>query len=159
MIRGIHHVAVNTTNLDRLYRFYVEVIGFQPTIDEFRWKDNPAIDRIIGLRGSAARTRMLKAGNCYFELFEYTAPPPRSAAPLRPCDLGYTHFSLDVTDIEAEHRRLVAAGMEFFDEQLGGGGEIIALYGKDPDGNIIEIQQTTPDHGFSMARLDVVRFS
>ena len=153
MIRGIHHVAVNTADLDRLYDFYVNVIGFQPTIEEFRWRDNAAVDRMIGLEHSAARTRMLKAGNCYFELFEYSAPAARAARPLRPCDHGYTHFSLDVTDILVEHARLVAAGMEFFDEQVGGGGELLALYGKDPDGNIIEIQQTAPEHGFSMARL------
>lgn len=158
MIRGIHHIAVNTANLDRLYRFYVEVIGFTPTIDEFRWQDDPSIDRMIGLPHSAARTRMLKAGNCYFELFEYSAPAARTATPLRPCDRGYTHFSLDVTDIESEHRRLVAAGMEFFDERIGGSGALMALYGKDPDGNIIEIQQTSPEHGFSMAQLDAVKF-
>ena len=158
MIRGIHHVAVNTADLDRLYRFYVDVIGFKPTIDEYRWKNEPEIDRLIGLKHSVARTRMLKAGNCYFELFEYEAPAARDTAPLRPCDHGYTHFSLDVTDIEAEHKRLVAAGMEFFDERLGGGGDLIALYGKDPDGNIIEIQQTSPEHGFSMAQLEAVKF-
>lgn len=70
MIRGIHHIAVNTADLDRLFRFYVDVLGFQPTIEEFRWKDEPTIDRMIGLEYCAARTRMLKAGNCYFELFE-----------------------------------------------------------------------------------------
>lgn len=48
--------------------------------------------------------------------------------------------------------------MEFFDERVGGGGELMALYGRDPDGNIIEIQRTSPERGFSMAQLKAVKF-
>jgi catechol 2,3-dioxygenase-like lactoylglutathione lyase family enzyme len=123
------------------------------------WRDNPVIDRVIGLEGSAARTVMLKAGNCYLEVFEYAQPAARDGAPLRPCDRGYTHFALDVTDIEQEYDRLAAAGMEFMHDRPGDFGDIKAVYGKDPDGNIIEIQQTTREQAFSLARLGTVSFA
>ena len=56
---------------------------------------------------------MLRAGTCYLEMFEFTAPPPASDKPLRPNDKGYTHFCVDCTDIEMEYDRLRGLGMTF----------------------------------------------
>ncbi|MFV3073523.1 VOC family protein [Niveispirillum fermenti] len=153
MIRGIHHIALNTPNFDRMLVFYRDVLGFVPAIDQVRWADAELADRAVGLKGSAARTVMLRAGNCYLELFEYSAPAARSGEPLRPCDHGYTHFCLDVTDIQAEYARLSSAGMRFAHEEPCDFGNLRAVYGKDPDGNIVEIQETDPDHPFALERL------
>lgn len=158
MIHGVHHVAVSTANLDRLLDFYVNVIGFTPADEEMRWRGDSKIDAVIGLKGSAARTRLLRAGNCYIELFQYADPPPREAQPLRPCDRGYTHLALEVTDIQAEFRRLTAAGMKFVDDHLGDFGDIVTLYGHDPDGNIIELQQLSPKLPISIVKLGTVKF-
>lgn len=154
MIRGIHHIAVHTHDLERLLAFYRDVLGFQPVTNMFSWSDNPRFDQTIGVPGSAAKTRMLKAGNCYLEIFQYEAPPARDAPPLRPNDRGYTHFALDVTDIDTEFRRLQDAGMVFAHVELMDTGDIKALYGKDPDGNVIEIQQVSRDHAFAFENLD-----
>lgn len=158
MIRGIHHVAVNTANFERMVDFYTRVLGFEPAVEEGGWANSGLIDGVIGLEASAARTIMLRAGNCYLEVFEYSAPEARVGAPLRPCDRGYTHFALDVTDIEQEYDRLAAAGMQFAQDRPGDFGDIKAVYGKDPDGNIIEIQQTTRDQAFAIGRLEAVKF-
>ncbi len=148
MIRGIHHVALNTANLERMLAFYRDVIGFE-VVAEVSWKDNAEIDSVVGLHGSAARQIMLRAGNAYLELFEYSSPAAREDAPLRPCDRGYTHFCLDVVDIDAEHARLTQAGMHF-QRKPGGFGEIRAVYGADPDGNVVEIQEiSNPEHAFA----------
>lgn len=157
MIRGIHHVALNTANFEEMYAFYKDVLGFEPAVDVGGWANEPRFDEVIGLKGSAARQCMFKAGNAYLELFEYSAPAAREGAPLRPCDHGYTHFALDVTDIEEEYERLSAAGMRFMCDRPGDFGDIKAVYGQDPDGNLIEIQQTTPDQAFAIQRLDKVR--
>jgi catechol 2,3-dioxygenase-like lactoylglutathione lyase family enzyme len=144
MIRGIHHTAICTPNLERQVAFYRDVVGFE-VVNEMTWERNELIDSIIGLKGSAARTVMMRAGNAYLEFFEYSAPAPREADPLRPCDRGYTHICLDVVDIKAEHERLTKAGMRF-NREPGGVSEIRAVYGWDLDGNIVEIQETTPTH-------------
>lgn len=154
MIRGIHHVAVHTHDLDRMLAFYRDVLGFVPVTEEFSWRDSPVFDAVIGVPGSAAKTRMLKAGNLYLEIFQYEAPAAREAEPLRPNDRGYTHFALDVTDIDNEFVRLQAAGMKFAHVELLDGGNIKAIYGKDPDGNIIEMQQVSADHEFAFEKLD-----
>ena len=151
MIRGLHHVAIHTPQLERMVEFYRDVIGFTE-ISRAEWSDNAFIDEIIGVPGSAARQVMLRAGNCHLELFEYTAPEPRSDRPLRPCDRGYTHLCLDVLGIEAEFDRLVAAGMKF-NRRPGDFGDLKAVYGRDPDGNVVEIQETSVDNVFAMERL------
>lgn len=145
MIRGIHHVAISTADLDRLADFYVNALGFE-VVMETSWRDRETVDRMIGLRGSAARQLMLKAGNAYVEMFEYESPTPRSAlADRNPADHGYTHFCIDVVDIDAEYERLSGLGMTFHgppptSEELGQ-SRLRAIYGRDPDGNIIELQE------------------
>ena len=68
-------------------------------------------------------------------------------------DHGYTHFCLDVQDIEAEYQRLSSHGMVFNCEPPDLGGAIRATYGRDPDGNVIEIQQINdPEHAFALDR-------
>jgi glyoxylase I family protein len=153
MIRGIHHIAMHTANFDRMVRFYSEAFGFQPVGPEYRWENNPAVDKTTGTKGSAARSLMLQAGNCYLEMFEYFAPKGRDASPLRPQDHGYTHFCVDVTDIAAEQQRLQDVGMTFVNPEPVDHGDIKAVYGRDIDGNLIEILETTPGVAFTLARL------
>jgi glyoxylase I family protein len=158
MIRGIHHVAVHTANFDLMVKFYREAFGFTPAIDEMGWKNDAKIDQAIGVEGSAVRTVMLKAGNCYLEVFEYFAPKGRNDAPLAPQDRGYTHFCVDTTDIAAEYKRLAALGMKFAHTEPLDFGQIKAVYGKDPEGRIIEIQQVAADFAFSIEQLGTVKF-
>ena len=159
MIRGIHHVALHTPNFDAMAKFYLDAFGFEPVVDEFRWGNSRVTDEALGVPNSAARTLMMKAGNCYIELFEYYSPPPRDAGPARPNDYGYTHFCVDVTDIEAECERLRGLGMTFPIDKTADFGPVQFVYGKDPDGNVIEIQQLDPDHDFAMERLERVDLS
>jgi glyoxylase I family protein len=159
MIRGIHHVALHTPNFDRMAKFYLEAFGFEPAVDEFRWSGHRPTDEAIDVPGSSARTLMMRAGNCYIELFEYFSPPSRDVGPARPNDHGYTHFCVDVTDIENEFDRLAGLGMTFPLPKPADFGTVQFIYGKDPDGNVIEIQQVDPDHPFAMERLEKVDLS
>lgn len=146
MIRGIHHVAISTADLDRLAAFYRDVMGFETATDEMGWpKGSTMIDEIVGLKGSSARQVMLKAGNVYLELFEYASPAAREGGPLRACDRGYTHICFDVTDIDEVYDRMRKAGVEFNVAPPHFEG-LRATYGRDPDGNIIEIQEVLDEN-------------
>ncbi len=141
MIRGIHHAAISTGDLDRALKFYRDLLGFEVAI-EFEWpKGTEFADSITGLKDSAARTAMLKAGNMMIEIFEYSSPTPKEGNPGRPvCDHGITHICVDVVDIDGEYERLKAAGMAFHcpPQDLG---IAKATYGRDPDGNVVELQE------------------
>jgi glyoxylase I family protein len=153
MIRGIHHIAVHVRDLERMIRFYRDAFGFEVVGEEFSWRDNTLLDQLLDVPGSAARGAMLRAGSCYMELFEFSAPQPVSTRPLRPFDKGYTHFCVDVTDIESEYQRLHALGMTFGHPHPVDAGHVKSVYGRDPEGNVIEIQETSTDCAFRIDRL------
>jgi catechol 2,3-dioxygenase-like lactoylglutathione lyase family enzyme len=146
MIRGIHHVAISTGDLERSLHFYRDLLGFEEA-ERFDWQAGTEMaDSITGLKDSAAKSVMLRAGNAYVELFEYQSPPPQPGDPERPvCDHGITHLCLDVTDIDALYERLVTAGMRFHCPPQDAGSGIRTTYGRDPDGNVVEIQQIEDD--------------
>ena len=153
MITGIHHVAVHVRDLDRMLKFYSDAFGFEIVGEEFTWSDNPTLDTILDVPGSAARGAMLRAGTCYLEMFQFSAPDPVSSRPLRPFDKGYTHFCVDVTDIEEEYKRLLGLGMTFGHSSPIDVGHVKSIYGRDPEGNVIEIQQAAPHCDFRLDRL------
>jgi glyoxylase I family protein len=147
MIRGIHHTAISTGNLDRMLAFYRDLLGFR-VVFEFGWPAGTEIaDRITGLQQSSARVVMLHTGNAIIELFEYASPTARPGDAQRPvCDHGITHICLDVTDLDAEYQRLGAAGMAFHCPPQDLGVGVRTTYGRDPDGNVIELQEVlSPD--------------
>lgn len=139
MIRGIHHTAISTPDIERSLRFYRDLLGFEVIYSSAWEAGTEGADRITRLKDSAARIVMLKAGNACVELFQYSKPMPKTAEPMRPvCDHGITHLCLDVADIDAEYERLKAAGMIFHCPPQGL-GPLRATYGRDPDGNVVEL--------------------
>lgn len=153
MIRGIHHVAVHVHDLDRMLKFYKEAFGFELVGEDFSWRDNAFIDRIIDVPNSVARGAMLRAGTCFMELFQYSAPAPTVTRALNPQDKGYTHFCVDVTDIEQEFERLKGLGMTFSQDAPIDAGHVKTIYGRDPEGNLIEVQQTAAHCDFPLSSL------
>jgi catechol 2,3-dioxygenase-like lactoylglutathione lyase family enzyme len=99
---------------------------------------------------------MLRAGTCYLEMFQYSAPEPDRDRPLRPYDKGYTHFCVDVTDIEQEYERLKGLGMTFSQPAPIDVGHVKSIYGRDPEGNLIEIQETRENCDFPLSALPPV---
>lgn len=145
MIRGIHHIAVHVHDMDRMIRFYKEAFGFEIVGEPFGWENNEFIDRIVSVKGSAAKGAMLRAGTCYMELFQYSDPKPNNTRGLDPFDKGYTHFCVDVLDIYFEFNRLKGLGMTFPEPEPINVGHVITIYGRDPEGNLVEIQETIDD--------------
>ena len=158
MIRGIHHVSLHVRDLDAMADFYCKAFNFTDTGFKGGWSDAPELDEIVGVPNSAASSRMLVAGNCYLELFRYSNPVPDDGAPPgEPYTNGYTHFCVDVTEIEREVERLAKLGMTF-DRPHGQGrpvdvGIVKAIYGRDLEGNLIELQETSPDCDFDARHL------
>lgn len=140
MIRGIHHTAISTGDLERSLRFYRDLLGFE-TVFSFDWNvGTEVLDRITGLKDSSARVVMLKAGNACVEIFQYETPKPKLGEARRPvCDHGLTHICLEVTDIDGEYERLKAAGMVFHCPPQEARRGLRATYGRDPDGNVVEL--------------------
>ena len=142
MIKGFHHAALSTPDLQRCLDFYLNVVGAEVAW-EFGWPEGtPEADAVVGLKNSAAKAAMLKLGGSFLEVFEFTSPPAKEQSNRPVCDHGITHIALEVTDIHNEYKRMKAAGMEFNtepQEQESG----FMVYGRDPDGNVVELIEYT----------------
>jgi catechol 2,3-dioxygenase-like lactoylglutathione lyase family enzyme len=143
MIKGIDHVGISTGNVDRIAAFYRDMLGFKDVF-AIKWDvGNRTSDLITGLKDSAARVVVLKSGDVTLEFFEFHSPAAKKSDPWRPaCDHGISHICLRVEDIDSEYARLCAAGMEFNCPPQDVGGGKRATYGRDPDGNIVELLDT-----------------
>jgi catechol 2,3-dioxygenase-like lactoylglutathione lyase family enzyme len=125
--------------MERALAFYRDLLGFEIVYSSAWEIGTQGADRITGLKDSAARVVIVKAGNAFIELFQYSSPTPRLGDQMRPvCDHGITHICLDVADVDAEYARLHAAGMVFHCPPQGNGA-LRATYGRDPDGNVVEL--------------------
>ncbi len=143
-IKGIHHVAMSVPDLDRAEAFYCGVLGFE-IADRFSFGPSPESDEVTGVRDAAAKVIMLRAGNMHLEIFEYHNPGVGEQSGRRPvCDHGYTHLALEVDgDIQQVYRTLAEAGVKWHApvlDDLEGEGYAVT-YGRDPFGNVLEIQK------------------
>jgi glyoxylase I family protein len=143
MILGFHHAAISTPDLDRCLNFYTNVVGCEEAWS-FDWPVGSAeADAMTGLTDSAARAVMLKLGDSFLEIFEFSSPTPATADSQRPvCDHGITHVCLLVEDLHAEYARMQSAGMIFHSEPLTQDTGYV-IYGRDPDGNVVELIEFT----------------
>ena len=147
MILGIHHTAISTGDIERSLRFYRDLLGFTEVFSSTWGIGTETTDQIVGLKDSSARVVMLRAGNACVELFQYATPEPKPGDANRPvCDHGITHLCLQVSDIDAEYSRLKAAGMRFHCEPQNV-GNLRATYGRDPDGNVVELLEVRDRKG------------
>ncbi|CCA90472.1 MULTISPECIES: VOC family protein [unclassified Novosphingobium] len=151
MIRGVHHLAISTPDLERFIDHYRRWFGFE-RVGEGGWeRGNARIDTMVGLENSAARYAMIRLGNLHIEVFEYASNDPREVYP-RMCDHGITHLCLYCDDVFAEYERLKGMGMTF-NCPPGGSGMTRATYGRDCDGNVVELLQIVdPDCTFAFEK-------
>jgi catechol 2,3-dioxygenase-like lactoylglutathione lyase family enzyme len=140
VIRGVHHLAISTPDLERFVDHYQRWFGFERAGKAGGWQvGNERIDTMVGLKDSAARYAMIRLGNLHIEVFEYTSNDPQVVHP-RMCDWGLTHLCLYCDDVFAEYERLKHLGMEF-NCPPGGSAATRATYGRDCDGNMVELLQ------------------
>ncbi|WP_285017331.1 VOC family protein [Novosphingobium sp. fls2-241-R2A-195] len=109
---GVHHIGVSVPDLGKAREFYLEILGAVEEVEPLSWSDNPFIDEVVGLEGSAANQFFCRLGNLQIEVFQYDTPKQAPQDPRRGVnEYGYTHMALQVEDVLAVHERIVAAGL------------------------------------------------
>lgn len=146
-MHGIHHYGRVVSDMDKALAFYRDLLGFTEVVDEDLI--GPAIDAQVAIEDAHLRTIMLVRApdGPMLELIAYRHPPSAMRLPTaRQSDIGCDHLCLLVDDIDAEHRRLTAAGVAFtsppqyIDEGYFMGDW--AVFCLDPDGLTVELWQS-----------------
>jgi catechol 2,3-dioxygenase-like lactoylglutathione lyase family enzyme len=151
-IIGFHHIAISSPDLERLAGFYQDCFGFERVFD-YSWAGVEMIDRMMRVEGTAARVVMLRTGNAFLEIFQFAAPAPQPCdASRRVVDHGFSHLCILVDDAPAECARLASLGLELHCPPIELDLPVRGTYGRDPDGNVIEILEVRdPSHPLDFA--------
>jgi glyoxylase I family protein len=142
MIKGMNHVGLSVSNLERSIEFYGAGLGME-LVSQSTFETGTeagSYEAILGIQGATGRAAWLRVANIQLELFEFSFPAPKRSEPNRPvCDHGITHFCIEVANIELQYQRLQVAGARFHCPPQKLFGKAMATYGRDPDGNVFEL--------------------
>jgi glyoxylase I family protein len=135
------HYSHCVGDIERSRRFYTAVLGFE-VVAEFDF-DDAATARVMGVPGCRFKGIFMKRDGMRIELVGFSEPPPeRTVRPRRANEIGHSHLSFYVTDLDEALASLRAQGVEVCDDTratLAGGIECCVA--RDPDGFPIEIVQ------------------
>jgi diaminopimelate decarboxylase len=141
--RGIDHVSVTCTSIDRSLTFYCDGLGL--TVLDRGLESSDRIGAVLGLPGARLRFADLALGDGRLvELLEYQSPVGRPLHP-QPNDAGATHVALVVDDVDRALRRLRDHGFPsrsesvLLDDHDGTWKDVRIAYVDDPDGFVIEL--------------------
>lgn len=136
------HYSHCVSDLGRSKRFYTEVLGFE-VVAEFAF-DDAATARVMGVPEARFTGVFMRRDGMRIELIGFTNPPPEPAVRRRAAnEIGHSHLSFYVTDLDAALAELRAQGVEIdlaTRAALMNGIECCVV--RDPDGFPIEIVQT-----------------
>jgi lactoylglutathione lyase len=144
-LEGVSHVGIHVRDLERSLAFYEGLLGFDLVA---RWtRDDEYVRQLVGYPGATLEIGILRfpGSPLFLEIIEYR-DVERRAVDTATANPGTAHVCLYVRDLDALHRRLTAAGVEFVSEPASPttgpnvGGKVV--YALDPDGIRIELAQT-----------------
>jgi glyoxylase I family protein len=139
------HIGLCVTDLERSLRFYCEGLGFQ-VAEGFDLDDSmvPGIDKSLEVPGPVAlRSQMITLDAMKIELLHYRTPAVDGTPSARRNQLGLTHLSFWVDDVDEAAAALVACGGSILaDTRQAPGIELVFL--ADPDGVRVELMGAPP---------------
>lgn len=149
-------VALATHDLERLTDYYEKILAFPP----YRYGDyvdNPKLDDVADYEGLSLRASWFRMNDreISLEFWEYRKPITEQATAKRGLtDFGYS-FSMEVSDIQAEYKRMKALGVEFIGEPVEF-GDFWQVFANDIDGNVFALRQAIdPNSPYSVPQLEL----
>jgi catechol 2,3-dioxygenase-like lactoylglutathione lyase family enzyme len=149
-VKGLSHVAVGVSDMERALVFYRDLIGLRVTLDTV--EGGAGDDGLIGAnRRRAAYLRAADGPDAFFLVLDQQLDREPFGSPPRILQLGTHHFSFWVDDLEEIFERMVAEGFRpvirpttadalAYGEAAGSGRVLTAII-KDQDGNPVQLDQ------------------
>ncbi len=129
-----NHVGHCVSDLERTRRFYVEVLGFEPWYEFAAPDDSTA--RLLDLPEPVGLTAVyLRRDGFVLELLSFADAGTNPPQPRVMNDVGLTHISVSVDDIDATAARAVEYGGSVLPQTNIG----LAVMIRDPEGQLIEL--------------------
>jgi len=150
-MRGVSHVAIGVSNMDRSLPFYRDLLGLRVTLDTMEDVGGlPALFR-DSTKGKRRAVYMRWEDGPEAPFIVLSAPiGPASGEPIKLDQVGIHHFSFWVNDLRARIEKLKAAGVPILVPPLESdtvaygeprGKKVLTALFLDPDGIILQFDQ------------------
>ena len=144
-VGSIGHTGVTVSDIDASIAFYRDVLGFP--VSQKVHVGGPIFATLTGVPDAEIDVAFVHAPGHEIELLCYLNPA-RVPSRLRPCDPGFLHICLKVSDIDAVVRSVSDHGFEAVSPIQtvpdGPAAGLRAIYVRDPDGVVLELIQEPP---------------
>jgi glyoxylase I family protein len=149
-LQGFSHIGICVTDIDRSKRFYTDVLGFS-TLYDMDFVGNEVA--VMMEQEGAFRSTMLRRDDVRVELLQWVDVAMTGTGERKPMtQLGFTHLSFRVDEIDGIAEAAVAAGGTVQEQTLAvmgdPDGEVAPtrlVFLTDPDGTRIELMENVPD--------------
>ena len=133
------HLGICVRNLERSMRFYCDGLGFEKA-ETFEVTD--AFGKALEVEGDVAGTsQFIRRGGMRIELLAYQSPATSGEPSRRRNQLGLTHLSFVVEDVDVAAKHLVACGGTLLPATRTGSDPDATqlVFVADPDGVRVEL--------------------
>ena len=133
------HLGICVRNLERSMRFYCDGLGFEKA-ETFEVTN--AFGKALEVEGDVAGTsQFVRRGGMRIELLFYQSPGATGEPARRRNQLGITHLSFIVEDVDAAAKHLVACGGKLLPATRNGSDPAATqlVFVADPDGVRVEL--------------------
>ena len=143
VITGMNHTGFIVRDLDRATEFYRDVMGM--LVVGTKERQGEPISQVVGYENTRLKRTMLSVGdNHLLELIQYLHPSGEERPSEERNTLGATHLALDVDDIQQMYQHIIERGARKLNPPVELEPGRLACYLQDPDGNWVELIQTSP---------------
>jgi catechol 2,3-dioxygenase-like lactoylglutathione lyase family enzyme len=135
------HFGICVRDLERSLRFYCEALGFEKAESHAIGSE---FAQLMDLPDVSVTSQFIRSGSTAIELLAFSEPAPSGDGQRRAVNqLGLTHLSFRVADVEAVAARVVEFGGAVVESSRTvidfGGTPLEFLYCTDPDGVRVEL--------------------
>ena len=144
---AVSHVAICVRNMDESLRFYRNLLGFTVSKDELQDTHTGGLPHLYHDRHAHRRVVHLRYGNRHsvpFLVLTEHPGEPVSGTPIMLDQVGISHISFTVPNVEALTQRLLAAGAHTCgpaDAFRDASGHIRTVFFRDPDGILVQFDE------------------
>lgn len=151
-ILGVDHVGIGVRDMDRMRSFYRDALGFSRVLAVMPEADHRVMHELVRGTASVHSGVLMDHGGDGLSaaLFRSTDPVPRPIRnDARYGDIGTAKMSIAVPDVDVlyeEKRDIVRFFSRPKKAHIPGPGDYRFVYGRDPEGNLVEFV-SAPDNG------------
>ena len=142
-VKAFTHYGLCVSELDRSMRFYTEGLGFEHVITH---QIGNEYGKALEVDGDVKlQSVFLQRDGISMEILAYESPATFGTPSANRNQLGLTHLSFAVDDVDAVVEKLIALGGSVrpeTDTKMDGGGRLI--FCADPDGTRVELIEYPP---------------